>query len=73
MPNYIKQAVNYKPALANLTLTKIVFTTHPAEIVTDFYIYLDHLKVLSDMHESFYDGFDLTRPEKLAEIWGTEE
>lgn len=73
MPNYIKQAVNYKPELATLSLTKIVFTTHPAEIVTDFYIYLDHLKVLTDMHESFYDGFDLTSPAKLDEIWGSGE
>lgn len=73
MPNYIKQAVNYKPELATLSLTKIVFTTHPAEVVTDFYIYLDHLKVLTDMHESFYDGFDLTSPQKLDEIWGAGE
>ena len=57
MPNYIKQAVNYKPELATLSLTKIVFTTHPAEIVSDFFIYVDHLKVLSDMHESNFDGF----------------
>jgi len=73
MPNYIKQAVNYKPELATLSLTKIVFTTHPAEVVTDFYIYLDHLKVLTDMHESYYDGFDLTSPQKLDEIWGSGE
>jgi len=73
MPNYIKQAVNYKPELATLSLTKFVFTTHPAEIVTDFYIYVDHLKVLSDMHESFYDGFGLTSPQKIDEIWGSGE
>ena len=72
MPNYIKQAVSYKPSLATLNLTKIVFTTHPSEIVTDFYIYLDHLKVLTDMHESFYDGASLTDPQKIEEIWGGE-
>ena len=30
MPNYINQAVNYKLSLATLSLTKLVFTTHPA-------------------------------------------
>lgn len=73
MPSYIKQAVNYKPELANLNLTKIVFTTHPDEIVSDFYIYIDHLKVLTDVNESFYDGFELTSPQRLNEIWGSEE
>ncbi len=72
MPNYIKQAVNYKPSLATLSLTKIVFTTHPAEIVTDFYIYVDHLKVLSDMHESNFDGHDLSTTARVEEIWGSE-
>ena len=72
MPNYIKQAVNYKPSLATLSLTKIVFTTHPAEIVSDFYIYVDHLKVLSDMHESNFDGAGLSTPAKVEEIWGAE-
>ena len=72
MPNYIKQSVNYKPELANLSLTKIVFTTHPAEIVTEFNILVDHLKVISDMHESFYDGFELV--DKMSEVqWKNEE
>ncbi len=73
MPHYIRQSVNYKPELASLSLTKIVFTTHPAEIVNNFYIYLDHLKVLSDMHESSFDGFRLATTEKVEEIWGTGE
>ncbi len=72
MPNYIKQSVNYKPSLASLSLSKIVFTTHPSEIVSDFYIYVDHLKVLSDMHESNFDGADLSTPARIDEIWGTE-
>ncbi|MCG8687194.1 MAG: flagellar filament outer layer protein FlaA [Desulfobacterales bacterium] len=73
MPNYIKQSVNYKPELASLSLTKLVFTTHPAEIVSDFYIYVDHLKVLSDMHESNFDGFGLSTTQKVQEIWGSGE
>lgn len=72
MPNYIKQSVNYKPELANLSLTKFVFTTHPAEIVTEFNILIDHLKVLTDKHESFYDGFELV--DRLSEVeWKNEE
>lgn len=73
MPSHIKQAVSYKPELATLHLSKFVFTTHPDEIVSDFYIYLDHLKVLTDIHESFYDGSDLTNRERIAEIWGAGE
>ncbi|MCG8453961.1 MAG: flagellar filament outer layer protein FlaA [Spirochaetales bacterium] len=73
MPHYIRQAMNYKPELANVSLSKLVFSTHPEENVSNFYIYVDHLKVLTDMHESYYDGFDLTSPDRVAEVWGSGE
>ena len=72
IPNYIRQSVNYKPEHKGLRITKIVIYTHPSEKVDNFYIYLDHLKILTDMHETFYDGFGLTDPNRIAEIWGSE-
>ncbi|MBI9099950.1 MAG: flagellar filament outer layer protein FlaA [Spirochaetaceae bacterium] len=72
IPNYVKQAQSHKPNYEGLSLTKIVIRTHPEEAVDNFYVYLDNLKVLTDFHESFYDGFELSAEEKIAEIWGTE-
>ncbi len=72
IPSYIRQFVNYKPEYKGLRLSKIVIYTHPSEKVDNYYVYLDHLKVLTDMHESFYDGFELTNPNKIKEIWGED-
>ncbi|QEN07223.1 flagellar filament outer layer protein FlaA [Oceanispirochaeta crateris] len=72
IPNYIRQSVVYKPEHKGLRMTKIVIYTHPSEKVDNFYVYLDNLKVLTDRHESFYDGFGLTAPDRIAEIWGEE-
>lgn len=73
MPNVIKNAVNRKPEKPALSLSRIVFTTQPDADVSEFYIYLDHLKVLSDMSTNYYDGFDLSTREKIDEIWGSGE
>ncbi|MCP4159686.1 MAG: hypothetical protein GY760_06400, partial [Deltaproteobacteria bacterium] len=72
IPSSVRQAQNYKPNYAGLKLLKIVIRTAPQENVDNFYVYIDNLKVLSDFHESFFDGFELSSPEKIAEIWGTE-
>jgi hypothetical protein len=72
IPGYIRQAQKYKPSHKKLTLTKIVIFTHPDERVDNFYFYIDHLKVLSDFQETFFDGGELTSPEKIEEIWGKE-
>ncbi|MDA3850095.1 MAG: hypothetical protein PF447_02365 [Spirochaetaceae bacterium] len=73
IPNYIKQAVEYDPSLAQMRITRFVVYTHPEEIVTDSFLYIDHLKVLSDIHESKFDGYELSSPERISEIWGEEE
>ncbi|OQY34152.1 MAG: hypothetical protein B6241_05550 [Spirochaetaceae bacterium 4572_59] len=73
IPNYIKQSVVYQPEFKGLRLTKIVIYTNPEENVNNFYVYLDHLKVLCDKHETYYDGFNLTSPERIEEIWGQGE
>ncbi|MDC7234540.1 MAG: flagellar filament outer layer protein FlaA [Spirochaetales bacterium] len=73
IPSYIRQSVVYKPEYRGLRLTKFVIHTHPSENVNDFYVYLDNLKIITDKHETFYDGFGLTSPDRIAEIWGSEE
>jgi len=73
IPDYIKRSVVYQPEFKGLRLTKIVIHTHPTEKVDNFYVYLDHLKVLTDKHESYYDGFGLTDPARIQEIWGEGE
>jgi len=72
IPSYIKQSVVYKPEFKGLRLTKFVIYTQPTEKVDNFYVYLDNIKVLTDKHESYYDGFGLTSPQKIQEIWGTD-
>ncbi|OQX28467.1 MAG: hypothetical protein B0D92_08780 [Spirochaeta sp. LUC14_002_19_P3] len=71
MPNYIKQASSsLGPALS---LTKIIVTTHPNERVSGFYIYFDHIKVLTDIQNSSYDGVGLGDKQRIDEIWLSEE
>lgn len=73
IPNYIKQSVEYNPKLAQVKFTRFVIYTNPEEIVADNFVYIDHLKVLTDIHESSFDGYELASAEKVAEIWGEEE
>jgi len=71
VPGNIPQVWKYVPRLRNLEVTKLVLWTTPGEKVDDFYMYLDQLKVVSDVFESRYDGDTLGEVEALQEIWGT--
>jgi len=73
IPKNISLSRNNEAGVPNLSLSKIVFITHPKEIVTDFYVYLDHLRILTDSSVEFYDGFGLSSPQRIDEIWGTGE
>jgi len=73
IPSNVRLAENNRAGVSNLSLAKIVFITHPEEAVADFYVYLDHLRVLTDVREEFYDGFGLSSPRRIDEIWGTGE
>ncbi len=52
-----------------LTLAKLVIKTEPTERVDDYYVYIDHIKVLTDMQESLFDGYNLQDPQKINDIW----
>ncbi len=73
VPASIPQSRRYLPKRRGLQLTKLVMWTRPEEKVDDFYLYLDHIKVLTDMFESRYDGDNLVEPDVMKEIWGTSE
>ncbi len=71
IPGYLSQSASTVPRFRNLRLTKFTLWTRPEERVDDFYVYLDHLKVLTDLYESRYDGDDLEDPQTLQKVWGT--
>jgi hypothetical protein len=71
VPGGIRQAKRILPNYAGLRFIKFRVWTRPNEILGDFYVYLDHFKILSDTFESFYDGDDLADPEHVQELWST--
>ncbi len=73
IPRQIKQEQQYVPQHMGLTLSKLVIKTEPTERVDNYYVYIDHIKVLTDMQRHLYDGYDLQSPEKMQEIWNNED
>jgi hypothetical protein len=70
IPGNIPQVWKYLPRLRNLELTKLVLWTQPQEKVDEFYMYLDQIKVTTDLYETTFDGDELADADKLQEIWG---
>ncbi len=73
IPSSIPQSRRYLPRRMSLQLTKFVMWTKPTEDVSDFYLYLDQVKILTDTFESRYDGDNLVEPDVIKKIWGTSE
>jgi hypothetical protein len=81
IPPFIPQDVKFVPARKSLELVKIVMWTRPEETVTGgldeagkvvpIFVYLDHIKVISDMFENPFDGSGLADPEKLTKVWAS--
>jgi hypothetical protein len=71
VPATIPQTWKYLPRLRNLEVTKLVLWTTPMEKVDDYYMYLDQLKVVSDVFETPFDGDGLADADILQEVWGT--
>ncbi|MDC7226913.1 MAG: flagellar filament outer layer protein FlaA [Spirochaetales bacterium] len=68
IPNYIPQATKYIPYYKQMTFEKLVIWTAPQESVHEYYVYIDQLKILTDMFESRFDGDTLTWPERVDEM-----
>ena len=66
----IPQSRRYIPRFQALELTKLVIWTHPTEKVDDFYVFLDEIKVLTDLFETRFDGDDLADPTVAEQALG---
>ncbi len=73
IPKTIPQQRVYLPRYQQLVLTKFVIWTPPTENVADFYVYFDHLKVLTDVFENPYDGEILASKDFVEETWKAGE
>jgi hypothetical protein len=70
IPTYISQSVQYLPRFRNMRVTKLTIWTRPQEKVDEFFMYFDHMKVLTDLFESRYDGDDFEQPDFMQDTWG---
>lgn len=69
IPNSISQTRRTQPAFAQLTFVKFRIWTQPTERVSNFFVYLNQLKILTDTFEDFFDGGDLADPDIVPELW----
>jgi hypothetical protein len=70
IPSAIPQSEKYIPRFRRLKLVKLRMWTRPTERVSGFFMYIDHIKIITDLFETRYDGDDLENPATLQEIWG---
>ena len=71
IPTNIRQARRTVPRFTGLDLVKFRIWTTPTERVDNFYIYIDHIKVLTDTFETLFDGDELADPDRVQEIWAS--
>lgn len=69
VPGSIPQESLYTLQEQGLEIAKIVLWTRPQERVDEFYIYLDELKVVTDMFRERFDGEELADPDRIEELW----
>ncbi|MCL2294726.1 MAG: flagellar filament outer layer protein FlaA [Spirochaetes bacterium] len=72
-PGRVRQVQRHIPQQQPLSLMKVVIWTRPNERVDNFYVYLDQIKVLTDIFTTRFDGDELADPERVEEIWGSFE
>lgn len=70
IPSYIPQYIRYLPMEKPLTFVRFSIWTAPTERVDDFYVYFDHLKVLTDVYRERFDGDILA--DKTKDIWSSQ-
>ncbi len=69
IPGYIRQTATHVPFLKSLELVKLVIWTKPVERVNDYYVYIDQIKVLTDMFITRFDGDSLASPKSVQKVW----
>ena len=69
IPNYIRQSGEYILGDYQFSLTKIVIWTTPKERVSGSYIYIDHIKYLSNIFQQKYDGYGLGDIDTVRNLW----
>lgn len=70
IPHTIPQMVRQIPSARPLRLTKFIVTTGMKERVDSFYVYLDHVKYLTNRYHDQFDGDELIDQDRIKEIWG---
>jgi len=73
VPSTIPQTEEYLPIFHGLLLTKLVVRTQPTERVDGFFTYFDHLKILSDVHQSPFDGRAMLNPDFINKYFSTTQ
>lgn len=69
VPGNVPQSRNTVPKFQGLEITSIVIWTRPDERVDDFYLFLDQVKVLTDIFVTRFDGDTLADMDTLNELW----
>jgi len=73
VPNSILQVEKPHEDINRLRLIKFVLWTDPAERVDDFQVYLDEVRVISDIFQRRVDGEQLADPAVVDSIWGVAQ
>jgi hypothetical protein len=69
IPNYIPQSGTYVLGQYQFSLVKLIIWTTPEEKVNGTYVYIDHIKYLSDIFDSKYDGYELGKTDAVNNLW----
>jgi len=69
IPNRIPQIGRRVSENQQLQVTKFVIWTQPHENVKNFYVFIDHLRILTDTFIDIYDGDELADEDYLNEMW----
>jgi len=69
VPGNIPQSRNTVPRYQGLEIVSFVLWTRPTEKVEDFYVFLDQVKVLTDIFEIRFDGDNLADVDTLNDLW----
>lgn len=69
VPSHIRQTRRTFPGQTGLHFVKFRIWTTPVERVDDFFVYFKQIKVLTNIHETLFDGNELADPERVQELW----